>query len=67
MSLPGVPSVALDERDVGVALKLSREYDANELDCVALLVAANQEVGFPLTWPTAWGLGLAACLLWASE
>ncbi|KAL5098578.1 hypothetical protein RYX36_002905 [Vicia faba] len=37
--------ITLDDQDVQIALKLSDDLHLNELDCVRLLVSANQEWG----------------------
>ncbi|KAL6558481.1 hypothetical protein OROMI_018831 [Orobanche minor] len=37
--------ISLDDQDVQIALKLSDDLHLNELDCVRLLVSANQEWG----------------------
>ncbi|CAM6098602.1 unnamed protein product [Calypogeia fissa] len=41
--LPNAPPTVLDDQDVEIALKLSNDYNLNEVDCVGLLVAAHQE------------------------
>ncbi|KAK8343860.1 hypothetical protein V6Z12_A07G042900 [Gossypium hirsutum] len=43
--LPNSPPISLDDQDVQIALKLSDELYLNEIDCVQLLVSANQEWG----------------------
>ncbi|KAH1131571.1 hypothetical protein J1N35_002949 [Gossypium stocksii] len=43
--LPDSPPISLDDQDVQIALKLSDELYLNEIDCVQLLVSANQEWG----------------------
>ncbi|KAK9141697.1 hypothetical protein Syun_011097 [Stephania yunnanensis] len=43
--LPDSPPMSLDDQDVEIALKLSDELHLNEIDCVRLLVSANQEWG----------------------
>ncbi|XP_065850095.1 nuclear pore complex protein NUP205 [Euphorbia lathyris] len=43
--LPDSPPISLDDQDVGIALQLSDELHLNEIDCVRLLVSANQEWG----------------------
>ncbi|XP_054792817.1 nuclear pore complex protein NUP205-like isoform X2 [Prosopis cineraria] len=43
--LPDSPPLSLDEQDVQIALKLSDDLHLNEIDCVRLLVLANQEWG----------------------
>lgn len=44
--LPDSPPISLDDQDVQIALKLSDDFYLNEIDCVRLLVLANQEWGF---------------------
>ncbi|KAL9275467.1 Nuclear pore complex protein NUP205-like protein [Drosera capensis] len=44
--LPELTVVQLDEQDVQIALKLSDDLHLNEIECVRLLVLANQEWGF---------------------
>ncbi|KAI3919731.1 hypothetical protein MKX01_000172 [Papaver californicum] len=39
------PPISLDDQDVQIALKLSDDLHLNEIDCVQLLVATNQERG----------------------
>lgn len=39
------PPISLDDQDVQIALKLSDDLHLNEIDCVRLLVATNQERG----------------------
>ncbi|KAJ8436841.1 hypothetical protein Cgig2_026165 [Carnegiea gigantea] len=41
--LPDSPPISLDDQDVQIALKLSYDFYLNEIDCVRLLVLANQE------------------------
>ncbi|GAQ82869.1 nuclear pore complex protein Nup205 [Klebsormidium nitens] len=41
--LPNAPPTLLDEQDVQIALKLSDDFNLNELDCVELLIACHQE------------------------
>ncbi|XP_059431872.1 nuclear pore complex protein NUP205 isoform X3 [Corylus avellana] len=41
--LPDSPPISLDDQDVQIALKLSDDLHLNEIDCVRLLVTANQE------------------------
>lgn len=41
--LPDSPPISLDDQDVKIALKLSDDLHLNEIDCVRLLVSANQE------------------------
>ncbi|KAG2398953.1 Nuclear pore complex protein [Vigna angularis] len=41
--LPDSPPISLDDQDVHIALKLSDDLHLNEVDCVRLLVSANQE------------------------
>ncbi|KAG6723920.1 hypothetical protein I3842_03G232300 [Carya illinoinensis] len=41
--LPDSPPISLDDQDVQIALKLSDDLHLNEIDCVRLLVMANQE------------------------
>lgn len=41
--LPDSPPTVLDDQDVEIVLKLSRDLHLNEVDCVALLVATHQE------------------------
>lgn len=41
--LPDSPPISLDDQDVQIALKLSDNLHLNEIDCVRLLVMANQE------------------------
>jgi nuclear pore complex protein Nup205 len=41
--LPNAPPTTLDDQDAQIALKLSDDYNLNEIDCVGLLVAAHQE------------------------
>ncbi|KAH9761847.1 nuclear pore complex protein NUP205 [Citrus sinensis] len=43
--LPDSPPISLDDQDVQIALKLSDDLHLNEVDCVRLLVSANQECG----------------------
>ncbi|XP_020537054.1 nuclear pore complex protein NUP205 isoform X2 [Jatropha curcas] len=43
--LPDSPPISLDDQDVQIALQLSDELHLNEIDCVRLLVSANQEWG----------------------
>ncbi|KAH7572401.1 hypothetical protein JRO89_XS04G0250200 [Xanthoceras sorbifolium] len=43
--LPDSPPISLDDQDVQIALKLSDDLHLNEIDCVRLLVSANQEWG----------------------
>lgn len=43
--LPNSPPISLDDQDVQLALKLSDDLHLNEIDCVQLLVSANQEWG----------------------
>ncbi|GLT26191.1 hypothetical protein SLA2020_012740 [Shorea laevis] len=43
--LPDSPPISLDDQDVQIALKLSDDLYLNEIDCVRLLVYANQEWG----------------------
>ncbi|XP_061373362.1 nuclear pore complex protein NUP205 isoform X2 [Gastrolobium bilobum] len=43
--LPDSPPISLDDQDVQIALKLSDDLHLNEVDCVRLLVSANQEWG----------------------
>ncbi|KAL7600679.1 hypothetical protein Lser_V15G24008 [Lactuca serriola] len=43
--LPDSGSIPLDDQDVHIALKLSDDLHLNEIDCVQLLVSANQEWG----------------------
>ncbi|KAL1300925.1 hypothetical protein AAHE18_18G216100 [Arachis hypogaea] len=43
--LPDSPPISLDDHDVHIALKLSDDLHLNEVDCVRLLVSANQEWG----------------------
>ncbi|XP_021855676.2 nuclear pore complex protein NUP205 [Spinacia oleracea] len=43
--LPESPPISLDDQDVQLALKLSDDLHLNELDCVRLLISANQECG----------------------
>ncbi|KAL6555057.1 hypothetical protein OROGR_006315 [Orobanche gracilis] len=43
--LPDAGPISLDDQDVQIALKLSDDLHLNELDCVGLLVSANQEWG----------------------
>ncbi|XP_022635214.1 nuclear pore complex protein NUP205 isoform X1 [Vigna radiata var. radiata] len=43
--LPDSPPISLDDQDVHIALKLSDDLHLNEVDCVRLLVSANQEWG----------------------
>ncbi|OVA00429.1 Nucleoporin Nup186/Nup192/Nup205 [Macleaya cordata] len=42
---PDSAPISLDDQDVQIALKLSDDLHLNEIDCVRLLVAANQEWG----------------------
>ncbi|KAL8040622.1 hypothetical protein ABFX02_10G109900 [Erythranthe guttata] len=44
--LPDAAPLSLDDHDVQIALKLSEDLHLNEIDCVRLLVSANQEWGF---------------------
>ncbi|KAF2282365.1 hypothetical protein GH714_043827 [Hevea brasiliensis] len=41
--LPDSPPISLDDQDVQIALQLSDDLNLNEIDCVRLLVSANQE------------------------
>jgi nuclear pore complex protein Nup205 len=41
--LPNAPPTTLDDQDAQIALKLSDDYNLNEIDCVGLLVSAHQE------------------------
>ncbi|XP_052198623.1 nuclear pore complex protein NUP205 isoform X2 [Diospyros lotus] len=43
--LPDSSPISLDDQDVEIALKLSDDLHLNEIDCVRLLVSANQEWG----------------------
>nr|GEW31502.1 nuclear pore complex protein NUP205 [Tanacetum cinerariifolium] len=43
--LPDSVPIPLDDQDVQIALKLSDDLHLNEIDCVRLLVSANQEWG----------------------
>ncbi|KAI5320580.1 hypothetical protein L3X38_040288 [Prunus dulcis] len=43
--LPDGPPISLDDQDVQIALKLSDDLHLNEIDCVRLLIGANQEWG----------------------
>ncbi|XP_019419243.1 PREDICTED: nuclear pore complex protein NUP205-like [Lupinus angustifolius] len=43
--LPDSSPISLDDQDVQIALKLSDDLHLNEVDCVCLLVSANQEWG----------------------
>ncbi|KAG8376000.1 hypothetical protein BUALT_Bualt09G0017500 [Buddleja alternifolia] len=43
--LPDAGPISLDDQDVHIALKLSEDLHLNEIDCVRLLVSANQEWG----------------------
>uniref|UniRef100_A0A7N0VJ21 Nuclear pore complex protein NUP205 n=2 Tax=Kalanchoe fedtschenkoi TaxID=63787 RepID=A0A7N0VJ21_KALFE len=43
--LPDSPPITLDDQDVQITLKLSDDLHLNEIDCVCLLVSANQEWG----------------------
>lgn len=43
--LPNSSPISLDDYDVQIALKLSDDLHLNEIDCVRLLVSANQEWG----------------------
>ncbi|PSS20924.1 Nuclear pore complex protein [Actinidia chinensis var. chinensis] len=43
--LPDSSPISLDDQDVQIALKLSDDLHLNELDCVRLIVSANQEWG----------------------
>ncbi|XP_057969128.1 nuclear pore complex protein NUP205 isoform X2 [Malania oleifera] len=43
--LPDSSPVSLDDQDVQIALRLSDDLYLNEIDCVRLLVSANQEWG----------------------
>ncbi|BBH08489.1 Protein of unknown function D [Prunus dulcis] len=43
--LPDGPPISLDDQDVQIALKLSDDLHLNEIDCVHLLIGANQEWG----------------------
>lgn len=45
LRLPDSPPISLDDQDVQIALKLSDDLHLNEVDCVRLLVSANQECG----------------------
>ncbi|CAM8931803.1 unnamed protein product [Rhodiola kirilowii] len=50
--LPDSPPITLDGQDVQIALKLSDDLHLNEIDCVRLLVSANQEWGLMGRDPT---------------
>jgi nuclear pore complex protein Nup205 len=41
--LPNAPPTILDDQDAQIALKLSDDYNLNEIDCVGLIVSAHQE------------------------
>ncbi|KAL5988463.1 hypothetical protein ACLOJK_036228 [Asimina triloba] len=41
--LPDSPPISLDDQDVQIALKLSDDLNLNEVDCVGLIISANQE------------------------
>ncbi|KAI4380661.1 hypothetical protein MLD38_006828 [Melastoma candidum] len=43
--LPDSPPIRLDDQDVQIALKLSDELHLNEIECVRLLLHANQDWG----------------------
>ncbi|XP_011093564.1 nuclear pore complex protein NUP205 isoform X1 [Sesamum indicum] len=43
--LPDAGPISLDDQDVQIALKLSEDLHLNEIDCVHLIVSANQEWG----------------------
>lgn len=43
--LPDSSPILLDDQDVQIALKLSDDLHLNEVDCVRLLISANQEWG----------------------
>uniref|UniRef100_A0A5B7BQC9 Nuclear pore complex protein NUP205 n=1 Tax=Davidia involucrata TaxID=16924 RepID=A0A5B7BQC9_DAVIN len=43
--LPNSSPISLDDQDFQIALKLSDDLNLNEIDCVRLLVSANQEWG----------------------
>ncbi|KAJ1381293.1 hypothetical protein SESBI_45266 [Sesbania bispinosa] len=43
--LPDSSPISLDDQDVQIALKLSDDLHLNEVDCLRLLVSANQEWG----------------------
>ncbi|KAM7512709.1 hypothetical protein LguiB_011584 [Lonicera macranthoides] len=43
--LPDSGPISLDDQDVQIAFKLSDDLHLNEIDCVQLLVSANQEWG----------------------
>ncbi|KAK9269394.1 hypothetical protein L1049_001167 [Liquidambar formosana] len=43
--LPDSSPIPLEDQDVQIALKLSNDLHLNEIDCVCLLVSANQEWG----------------------
>ncbi|KAL8483667.1 hypothetical protein ACS0TY_026375 [Phlomoides rotata] len=43
--LPDAGPISLDDQDVQIAIKLSDDLHLNEIDCVRLLVSANQECG----------------------
>ncbi|OMO57831.1 Nuclear pore complex protein, partial [Corchorus olitorius] len=43
--LPDSPPISLDDQDAQIALKLSDDLHLNEIDCVRLLLSANQEWG----------------------
>lgn len=43
--LPDAAPISLDDQDVRIALKMSDDLHLNEIDCVRLLVSANQEWG----------------------
>ncbi|CAI5536580.1 unnamed protein product, partial [Closterium sp. Naga37s-1] len=45
VALPDGPPAVLDAKDVQLALQLSDAFGINEVDCVALLVAAHHEWG----------------------
>ncbi|KAH6806656.1 nuclear pore complex protein, partial [Perilla frutescens var. frutescens] len=43
--LPDAMPISLDDQDVQIALKMSEDLHLNEIDCVHLLLSANQEWG----------------------
>ncbi|XXG47855.1 hypothetical protein AAC387_Pa02g2424 [Persea americana] len=43
--LPDSRPISLNDQDVQIALKLSDDLNLNEIDCIGLLVSANQEWG----------------------
>ncbi|KAL2929631.1 hypothetical protein RDABS01_035041 [Bienertia sinuspersici] len=63
--LPNSASISLDDQDVYLALKLSDDLHLNEIECVRLLVSANQEWGLLGREP--WEILRLAIGLWYTE